>query len=139
MNCDVLLKATKVDGVYSADPVRNQDAERYDLNYYDEGGPEIHDATAISLARKACLSSCSIYDRGAFAGVIKAKAGARSLTMEVSVAEVDLDEIKRRMDGALDALDREFSGLRTGRASANASHSPLKPTDRRCRSIKSVR
>ena len=35
------------------------------------------------------------------------------------MAEVDLDEIKRRMDGALEALDREFNGLRTGRASAN--------------------
>ena len=34
------------------------------------------------------------------------------------MAEVDLDDIKRRMGGALDALDREFNGLRTGRASA---------------------
>jgi len=30
----------------------------------------------------------------------------------------DLEDIKRRMDGALDALKREFAGLRTGRASA---------------------
>lgn len=29
----------------------------------------------------------------------------------------DLEDIKRRMDGALDALKREFAGLRTGRAS----------------------
>tara|TARA_B100000676_G_scaffold130597_1_gene129665 strand:+ start:958 stop:1515 length:558 start_codon:yes stop_codon:yes gene_type:complete len=35
------------------------------------------------------------------------------------MAEVDLDDIKRRMDGALDALEREFNGLRTGRASAS--------------------
>lgn len=28
--CDVLMKATKVDGVYSADPARNVDAKRYD-------------------------------------------------------------------------------------------------------------
>ena len=35
------------------------------------------------------------------------------------MAEVDLDDIKRRMGGALDALDREFNGLRTGRASAS--------------------
>lgn len=32
--------------------------------------------------------------------------------------ESDLEDIKRRMDGALDALKREFAGLRTGRASA---------------------
>jgi len=35
------------------------------------------------------------------------------------MAEIDLDDIKRRMDGALDALNREFNGLRTGRASAS--------------------
>jgi ribosome recycling factor len=33
------------------------------------------------------------------------------------VADPDLSDIKRRMDGALDALHREFAGLRTGRAS----------------------
>jgi len=33
------------------------------------------------------------------------------------VAEPDISDIERRMDGALEALRREFSGLRTGRAS----------------------
>lgn len=31
----------------------------------------------------------------------------------------DLDDLKRRMDGAISALDKEFQGLRTGRASVN--------------------
>jgi ribosome recycling factor len=35
------------------------------------------------------------------------------------VAEPQLNELKRRMDGALDALRREFAGLRTGRASVH--------------------
>ncbi len=34
------------------------------------------------------------------------------------MADPDLSDIKRRMDGAREALRREFSGLRTGRASA---------------------
>ena len=34
-------------------------------------------------------------------------------------AEVDLDDLQRRMDGALAALRQEFASLRTGRASAN--------------------
>ena len=34
------------------------------------------------------------------------------------MADPDLNDIKRRMDGAQDALRREFGGLRTGRASA---------------------
>ena len=33
--------------------------------------------------------------------------------------EPDIDDLERRMDGALDALRKEFSGLRTGRASAS--------------------
>lgn len=33
------------------------------------------------------------------------------------MADADLTDIERRMDGALDALSREFAGLRTGRAS----------------------
>ncbi len=33
------------------------------------------------------------------------------------MAEIDLNDIERRMDGALDSLNREFGGLRTGRAS----------------------
>ena len=35
------------------------------------------------------------------------------------MAEPDLKDIQRRMDGALEALRREFAGLRTGRASAS--------------------
>jgi len=35
------------------------------------------------------------------------------------VAEPDLTDIERRMDGALDSLRKEFGGLRTGRASAS--------------------
>jgi len=34
------------------------------------------------------------------------------------MAEPELDDIERRMEGAIDALKREFQGLRTGRASA---------------------
>jgi ribosome recycling factor len=37
----------------------------------------------------------------------------------IKMANIDLDDIERRMDGALDALSREFGGLRTGRASAS--------------------
>jgi ribosome recycling factor len=35
------------------------------------------------------------------------------------VPQKELDELARRMDGALEALRREFAGLRTGRASAH--------------------
>jgi uridylate kinase len=55
MNCDVIMKATKVDGVYSADPVTTPDAERFDrLTYREvlERDLKVMDATAIAHARE---------------------------------------------------------------------------------------
>ena len=55
MNCDALLKGTKVDGIYSADPVKDKTATRYDsLSYMDvlTKDLKVMDATAVSLARE---------------------------------------------------------------------------------------
>ena len=55
MNCDALLKGTKVDGIYTADPQKEPDAERFDtLTYMDvlTRDLKVMDATAISLARE---------------------------------------------------------------------------------------
>lgn len=52
VKADVILKATKVDGVYSADPVKNPKAKRFEkLNYMDilQNRLKIMDSTAISL------------------------------------------------------------------------------------------
>jgi len=52
MKSQVILKATKVDGIYSADPMTHPDATRYEtLSYLDvlEKGLKVMDATAISL------------------------------------------------------------------------------------------
>ena len=54
MECDVLLKATQVDGVYSADPKKNPKAVRYDRIGYDEiikKGLKVMDLTAVTLAK----------------------------------------------------------------------------------------
>ena len=55
MHCDALLKGTQVDGVYSADPRKVADAQRYDqLTYQDVLANDlgVMDAAAISLARE---------------------------------------------------------------------------------------
>ena len=55
MGCDALLKGTKVDGVYSADPETDSGAERYEkLSYMDVLSRDLRvmDASAISLARE---------------------------------------------------------------------------------------
>jgi len=52
VKADVILKATKVDGVYSADPLKSHDAKRYEkLSYMEilQNRLKIMDSTAISL------------------------------------------------------------------------------------------
>ncbi len=55
VDVDVVLKATKVDGVYSADPVLHPEAERYESLSYDEvlaKNLAVMDSTAICLCRE---------------------------------------------------------------------------------------
>ncbi len=52
IGAEVILKATKVDGIYSSDPMKNKNARRYDtLRYIDvlKKGLKVMDATATSL------------------------------------------------------------------------------------------
>jgi len=75
MDCEVLLKGTKVDGVYSADPQINPDAERYErLNYLEVLSRDLRvmDAAAISLARENDIPIIvfSIHKAGAFVDVM---------------------------------------------------------------------
>lgn len=54
IDADVVLKATKVDGVYTADPVKDPSAEKFDRLTYDqvlERQLQVMDLTAICLAR----------------------------------------------------------------------------------------
>lgn len=54
LECQVLLKATKVDGVYSDDPMKNQSAKKFDQISYQEclsDNLKVMDSTAISLCK----------------------------------------------------------------------------------------
>ena len=54
IGADVLLKATKVDGVYDSDPMRNPDAKRFETVSYDQVLADklsVMDATAIVMCR----------------------------------------------------------------------------------------
>jgi len=78
MGCDLLLKGTKVDGVYDADPVKVEDATRYErLSYMDVFRRDlgVMDHAAISLARENRIPILvfSIYHPGAFAEVVCGK------------------------------------------------------------------
>ncbi|MEK9718280.1 MAG: UMP kinase [Candidatus Puniceispirillum sp.] len=76
MNCEVLLKGTRVDGVYSADPEIDKSATRYDrLSYMQVLTDDLRvmDASAISLSRENNIPILvfSIETPGEFERVIK--------------------------------------------------------------------
>ena len=75
MGCDALFKGTQVDGVYSADPKLDPDAERYErLSYLDVLARDLNvmDASAVSLARENDIPIIvfSIHNSGGFADVV---------------------------------------------------------------------
>ena len=76
MGCDVVLKATDVDGVYTADPKRNAKAERYDRLSHQEALDKrlkIMDATAFALAQENRMPIIvfSIRNEGAIGAVLR--------------------------------------------------------------------
>jgi uridylate kinase len=78
MSCDAVLKATDVDGVYTADPKRDPTAKRYDRLDHKEAldrNLKIMDATAFALARENCMPIIvfSIRERGAIETVLRGK------------------------------------------------------------------
>ena len=76
MGCRALLKGTRVDGVYSADPEKDPKAQRYNrLSYLDVLSKDLRvmDASAISLARENNIPILvfSIEDAGGFERVLR--------------------------------------------------------------------
>ena len=75
MGCDIVLKATKVDGVYSADPKTNPQARRYARLSFDDAinqNLKVMDATALTLCRdqKLPINVFSIFKAGALKRVV---------------------------------------------------------------------
>jgi uridylate kinase len=83
MNCDVLLKGTKVDGIYTSDPHQDPTAKRFDSLTYEQIIRErlaVMDIPAIALARDnhVPLIVCSIQEEDCF---IKALQGEGAFTL----------------------------------------------------------
>lgn len=75
IGAEIVLKATKVDGVYDADPAKNRDAKRYDTVSFDEAisrNLKVMDATAFALCRdqKLPIRVFSIFKQGALERVV---------------------------------------------------------------------
>lgn len=75
IDAEIVLKATKVDGIYTADPKTNPDATRYETVTFDEAinkNLKVMDATALTLCRDQNLpiSVFSIFKEGALMRVV---------------------------------------------------------------------
>ena len=162
MRCDAVLKATNVDGVYTADPKKDPTAKRYERLDPPRGlhaGPEGHGRHRVCACPRKPYAYHRVLDPRAgrdHGGAGRSRAGDHRRSMIVGVSRVrrapvsgprpeceqeqprrrlsasadsretrhgtatyDLNEIKRRMHGAIQVLKQELGGLRTGRASAN--------------------
>ncbi len=77
IGADVLLKATKVDGVYDSDPVKNPDAKRFTTVSYDQVIADklsVMDATAVVMCRDNKLP-LRVFDLTEEGGLVKAMTG----------------------------------------------------------------
>ena len=84
MNCDVLIKSTLVDGIYTADPRTNKEAKRYDaLTYMDVLSKDLKviDASAVSLARENNIPIIisSIFENGNLLKICKSNEGVYTI------------------------------------------------------------
>ncbi|MGQ0442478.1 MAG: UMP kinase [Methylophilaceae bacterium] len=75
INAEIVLKATKVDGIYTDDPKKNANAKRYETVTFDEAiskNLKVMDATALTLCRDQNLPICvfSIFKQGGLKRVI---------------------------------------------------------------------
>ncbi len=75
IGAEMVLKATKVDGVYTADPMKDPTARRYDKVSFDEAiarDLKIMDATALALCRdqKLPITVFSLYKPGALKRIV---------------------------------------------------------------------
>jgi uridylate kinase len=79
IGADILLKATKVDGVYSADPRKDSNAELYERLGYDrviESKLGVMDANAIVLCRdqRMPIRVFNVFDEGNLVRIVKGEA-----------------------------------------------------------------
>lgn len=85
MQCDALMKATQVDGIYSADPQKDPTATRYDVITHAEvleQGLEVMDAAAVSLTKDANIPVVvfSLSETGGFAKILKGEGRSTTVT-----------------------------------------------------------
>ncbi|MEM8727590.1 MAG: UMP kinase [Chlamydiota bacterium] len=85
IEAEVLLKGTKVDGVFDKDPMRNRDAVKSDRLTFSEAlmrNPNVMDGTAIALCRESDIPIhvFNLFEQGALLKAITEKKGGTLIT-----------------------------------------------------------
>ena len=78
INADVILKGTRVDGIYSADPEKDKNATKYDAITFDEvykKGLNVMDLTAFTLCKENNLPII-VFDMDTLGNLAKVLSGA---------------------------------------------------------------
>ncbi|HET8881569.1 MAG TPA: UMP kinase [Solimonas sp.] len=86
IEAELMLKATKVDGIYTADPKKDSAARRYDEVTYDEALGKrlgVMDQTAMVLCRDHGMKLC-VYDMSAPGALLKIVSGDASIGTRVN-------------------------------------------------------
>jgi len=78
MNADILIKATKVDGIYDCDPIKNPQAIKYDTLTFDEAinkKLKVMDTSAFALCQEnnMMINVCSIFKPNSLLDVVLGK------------------------------------------------------------------
>ncbi len=86
IEADLLLKATKVDGIYDSDPMKNPDAKRYDKLGFDEAIAKelgVMDLTAMVLCRENKMPLCvfNMFETGALDKIVNGDKFSGTLVM----------------------------------------------------------
>ena len=126
IGAEIVLKATKVDGVYTADPKKDPSATRYDKLSFDDAMSQnlgIMDATAFALCRdqKLPIKVFSIFKNGGLKRVVMGEdEGTLVYAGDVQGEEMTIADIKNnlgtKMDQSIGAFKNNLTKIRTGRA-----------------------
>ena len=86
IEADLLLKATKVDGIYDSDPMKNPEAKRYDQLGFDEAIAKelgVMDLTAMVLCRENKMPLCvfNMFETGALDKIVNGDKLSGTLVM----------------------------------------------------------
>lgn len=129
IDADVILKGTRVDGIYTADPEKDPSATKYDEISFDEifaKGLKVMDMTAFTLCNENNVPIV-VFDMNKAGNLLRVAKGEKVGTVvrqDIHLIKKDmqealdmaLEEAKDLMDKAMDRLTAELRKVRAGKA-----------------------